>query len=97
MDWVLSLPKDLEIRYNQDIKKLEEERVVEYITSAERIGMAKGILQGEHKILIRLLKHKFPTISEAYLNRVEQEQDEQKLYAWGDGLMTARTVEEIFG
>ena len=104
MDWVLSLPEDLEIRYNQDIKKLEEKRTVKYITSAERIGMKmgyeqgmlQGALQGEHKFLIRLLKRKFPTISESYLKQVEQEQDEKKLCAWGDELITANTVEEIF-
>ncbi len=93
LDWVLSLPKNLEIQYNNDIKRLEEERSVNYITSAERIGMLKG----EHKLLIRLLKKKFPTIADAYLRRVEQEQDESKLCAWGDELVTAKTVEEIFG
>lgn len=109
LDWVLSLPKDLEIRYTNDIKRLEEERSMNYITSAERIGMEKGYeqgilqgklegkLEGEHRLLIRLLKRKFPTISETYLKRVEQEQDEQKLCAWGDELVTAKTVEEVFG
>ena len=96
MDWVLSLPKDLEIRYNQNIKKLEEKRTVKYITSAERIGMQMGILQGEHKLLILLLKQKFPSISENYLKRVEQEQDERKLCAWGAELINAKTLDEIF-
>lgn len=100
MDWVLSLPEDLEIRYNESIKQLEEEKSMEYITSAERIGMKKGyeqgLLQGEHKLLIRQLKKKFPTISDAYLKQVEQEQDESKLCAWGDELVTAKTVEEVF-
>jgi len=100
MDWVLSLPKDLEIRYNLDIKQLEEERSVNYITSAERIGMEKGyeqgMLQGEHKLLILQLKQKFPSISENYLKRVEQEQNEKKLCAWGDELVTANTLEDIF-
>ncbi len=96
LDWVLSLPENLEIRYNENVKQLEEERSMEYITSAERIGMKKGVLEGEHKLLIRQLKRKFPTISDAYLKRVEQEQDESKLCAWGDELVTAKTVEEIF-
>lgn len=96
LDWVLSLPKGLEIKYNQDIKRLEEERSVNYITSAERIGMEKGILQGEHKLLILQLKQKFPTIAETYLKRVEQEQDEKKLCAWGAELIKANTPDEIF-
>lgn len=104
LDWVLSLPEDLEIRYNEDIKQLQGERTMEYMSSIERIGMKKGYeqgklegsIQGEHKLLIRLLKKKFPTISDAYLKRIEQEQDENKLCAWGDELVTAKTVEEIF-
>lgn len=96
MDWVLSLPKDLEIRYNQGIKKLEEERSVKYVTSAERIGMEKGRLQGEHKLLILLLKEKFPTISEDYLKQVEREEDEKKLCAWGAELINAKTPDEVF-
>ena len=83
-------------RYNQDIKQLEEERSVKYITSAERIGMARGILQGEHKLLILQLKQKFPSISENYLKRVEQEQDERTLCAWGAELINAKTLDEIF-
>ncbi len=100
LDWVLSLPKNLEIKYNDDIKRLEEERSVNYITSAERIGMEKGyekgLLQGEHKLLILQLKQKFPSISENYLKRVEQEQDERKLCAWGAELINAKTPDEIF-
>ena len=96
VDWVLSLPKNLDIRYHENVKQLQGERSMEYITSAERIGMAKGILQGEHKLLIRQLKKKFPSISDDYLKRIEQEQDENKLCAWGDELVTAKIVEEIF-
>ena len=96
VDWVLSLPKNLDIRYHENVKQLQGERSMEYITTAERIGMAKGILQGEHKLLIRQLKKKFPSISDDYLKRIEQEQDENKLCAWGDELVTAKIVEEIF-
>lgn len=46
LDWVLTLPEALEIRYNDCIQQIEEERAMSYITSAERIGMKKGYEQG---------------------------------------------------
>ena len=45
IDWVLTLPEDLEIRYNEQIHQLEREKTMTYITSAERIGMKKGYEQ----------------------------------------------------
>lgn len=46
VDWVLALPKELAIRYNDLVHKIEEEKTVAYITTAERIGMEKGFEQG---------------------------------------------------
>jgi hypothetical protein len=41
----MRLPEDLERQYNASIQALEEEKNVRYITSAERIGIEKGIEQ----------------------------------------------------
>ncbi len=49
IDFVLTLPKDLEIRYNDYIHEIEEERTMTYITTAERIGMEKGYQLGIEK------------------------------------------------
>ena len=49
MDWVLTLPESLEIRYNEEIQQFEEEHGVTYITSFERIGIQKGMQQGIHR------------------------------------------------
>ncbi len=40
------LPKELEMNYNETVQKLEGERNVRYVTSAERIGIEKGLQQG---------------------------------------------------
>lgn len=40
------LPKELELNYNETIQKLEGERNVSYVTSAERFGIEKGLQQG---------------------------------------------------
>ena len=49
IDWVLSLPKELEKGLWTEIQKFEEETQMEYVTSVERIGIKKGIEQGIHQ------------------------------------------------
>jgi len=46
IDMVISLPDDLEEAYHEEIIREEEVRGMEYITTAEKIGMRKGIQQG---------------------------------------------------
>jgi 3-methyladenine DNA glycosylase Mpg len=50
IDWVLNLPKELEIVYNQQLMAIEEELKVEYVTTAERIGIEKGLAQAQEYI-----------------------------------------------
>ena len=65
IDWVLTLPAELEQRFLTEIQDREEERKMPYVTSAERIGIEKGIQQGiqqgtrqgEATLLIKLLEH----------------------------------------
>ncbi len=43
---VLTLPENLEIRYNSFIKELEQERNMRYVTSIERQGRQEGLKEG---------------------------------------------------
>jgi len=56
IDWLIGLPKPLEIEYMQDVHALEEATKMAYITSAERIGIEKGIHEGIQKAGIILSK-----------------------------------------
>lgn len=49
IDWVISLPKDLKLRFHEEIIKYEEEKKMPYITTAESIGLQKGISQGREE------------------------------------------------
>ena len=57
IDWVMVLPDELQLRFDETITAYEEERHMQYVTSFERIGMEKGrqegitqgIQQGEEK------------------------------------------------
>lgn len=46
IDWIMSLPQELDREFWQEVIQLEEERRMPYITSVERIGIEKGIQQG---------------------------------------------------
>ena len=43
IDWIFVLPKEATERFHEEIKKYEEEKKMTYITTAERIGIKKGI------------------------------------------------------
>src|ERR1700733_9613030 len=45
IDWLIGLPKPLELEYLNDVHKLEELNKMAYISSVERFGMEKGIEQ----------------------------------------------------
>lgn len=103
MDWVLTLPECLEIRYNQEIQQFEEERGMTYITSFERIGIQKGIQQGiqegiqqgEYAILQRQLQRKFRQIPPQYLAMLLKA-DSETLLGWSEKILVAKSLAEIF-
>jgi hypothetical protein len=46
VDWLMMLPDELTKKFTQDLIAYEEEKKMPYITSAERIGIEKGRLEG---------------------------------------------------
>ena len=46
VDWLLQLPEWLNSQVLQELETIEESKKVRYVTSVERIGMAKGIAKG---------------------------------------------------
>ena len=46
LDWLLQLPEWLNSQVLQELETIEESKKVRYVTSVERIGMAKGIAKG---------------------------------------------------
>lgn len=58
-------------------------------------GKAEGKAQGEAAILVRLLKRKFHMVPEQYLQRIQQA-DADTLLVWGENLLEAETLSEVF-
>ena len=103
IDWVITLPKPLEIRYNQEIQQFEEEHGMTYITSFERIGrqqglqegMQQGIQQGEYTILQHQLQRKFRHVPPRYLAMLLKA-DSETLLRWSEMILEAKSLAEIF-
>lgn len=106
IDWIMSLPQELDREFWQEVIQLEGERRMPYITSVERIGIEKGIQQGiqqsqqqMREILlegIQLgLELKFGEIGLSLLPEISQIEDIEQLRAIHTGLRTVNTVEDL--
>ncbi len=91
IDWVMSLPLELEQEFQQELSQYEEERRMPYITSIERSGIRQGLLKG-----ISLgLKLKFGESGLNLLPEISELNDINLLEAILEGLETVSTVEEL--
>lgn len=62
-------------------------------------GVQQGIQQGERVVLLRLLKRRFRSLSEAEEQALEQRlmaADAQTLCQWSDNLLDAQTLDQVF-
>jgi len=75
IDWLIALPKDLEKEYHQEIIKYKEESKMRYVTTAERIGIEKGMIAEAREMLIAILKENLGTIPDSItkiINSIDQ-------------------------
>ena len=111
IDWMLKLSPELEERLGHEVKRIEAEATMRYVTSWERNGIRKGIeqgiqtgieqgiqtgiLQGEAAVLRRLLKRRFVRLPQWVEERLEQASREE-LESWADRVIEAEALEEVF-
>lgn len=62
IDWVIQLPEGLELEFWQTVQQYEEEIIMPYITSVERLGIQKGRQEGRQEgellLVLRQLNHR---------------------------------------
>jgi len=91
IDWIMSLPLELEREFWQEFRDFEESRRMLYVTSVERFGIRIGLLKG-----ISLgLKRKFGSESTNLLSEIERIEDVSLLEAILEALETVSTVSEL--
>lgn len=99
LDWVLTLPTGLEQRLQGELIRLEGEIRMPYITSIERMGIAKGreegIQQGEVIVLTRLLTRRFGILPDGVVQRLEQA-SRGDLERWTERLLDVPHLEDLF-
>ncbi|ACJ18947.1 DUF4351 domain-containing protein [Coxiella burnetii] len=98
IDWLIHLPKAFEIEYRETVYQWEENNMA-YISSIERFGIQKGLQQGrqegEYALLLRQLQRKFHGVPADYRQKLEKA-DVETLLKWGERLIDASTLEEVF-
>ncbi len=103
IDWLIALPKALEVQYLNKVYELERGKNMAYVSTAEQFGREKGFEEGiqqgwqkgEAAVLIRQLTLKFRKISDNYRQKV-LEADADTLLLWSERILDATTIEEIF-
>lgn len=98
VDWLITLPEELSIYYNNAIKQIEEEQSVKnvnYVTTAERIGRQEGLQEGEVRMLTRLLECRFQKISAELRAKIKQA-DPATLLQWAERVLDADSLAEVF-
>ncbi|NET61361.1 MAG: transposase, partial [Symploca sp. SIO2E6] len=46
IDWVLALPEELKLVFQQELHTFEEDKKMRYVTSIEQMGIEKGLQRG---------------------------------------------------
>ncbi len=76
IDWMMTLPDELQKEFNQEITQYEQEMNMRYVTSIERLGEERGEQRGElkgiQKVLLRQLNHRLGEIQPALIEQVHQ-------------------------
>ncbi len=108
IDWMMRLPKELQVQLRQDLHTLEEESKMTYVTSIERLaieegmqkGMEKGMQQGRREgkvqLLTRQLAARFGALPLWVGDRLARA-DENTLDGWTEAVLSAGSVNEMFG
>jgi hypothetical protein len=95
IDWLLRLPEALETAFWQEVRAYEEERHMTYITSAERIGIEKGLAQGLREGLEEALLLKFGEEGRLVADELTQVDDVEVLRAVKTRLRTATSPADV--
>lgn len=72
------------------------ERIDAWFEEARHKGIQQGLLQGEAKIIARLLERRFGPLPPEVMERLSGAQEAQ-LVAWGEAVLSAPSLEAVFG
>jgi hypothetical protein len=94
IDWMLKLPKELELQLNRELVLIEEEQKMRYVTSIERFAREEGEARGEANTLLKLLKLKFGNMPDWVEEKVNSA-DTTQLDQWVEKIFTAESLDSL--
>ncbi|MDR1280769.1 MAG: DUF4351 domain-containing protein [Opitutaceae bacterium] len=103
IDWLITLPRELELAFRQDLVNYEKQKIMPYITSIERLGREEGRQEGREEgrqegeilVLRRLLRRRFgdlPGWAEERLTHASTDELEE----WSERILDAVIIEDVF-
>lgn len=95
IDWVITLPKDLETSFRQELEQYEREAQMPYITSIERIAKEQGLREGLLSGIELGLELKFGSEGSRIFSEIAQIEDIELLKSIQSGLWQGNTVAEL--
>jgi hypothetical protein len=90
LDWVLTLPENLDVEFKDKLTVYEEERKMKYVTSIERLGIKKGYAE----IILRQLQRRFGPLDAAAQTHIHALPSEQ-IEELSDALLDFTTRAEM--
>jgi hypothetical protein len=95
LDWLLVLPEEMAKSFRQRIEEFEQEPIMKYRTSLERLERREGRQEGLREVVLTQFEEKFGPPDASTLQRIERASREQILL-WAKKILTASSRDEIF-
>jgi Domain of unknown function (DUF4351)/Putative transposase, YhgA-like len=94
VDWMLTLPSDLEAEFKREVQQLEAGRRMKYVTSFERSGIEIGKQQEALSMVTRLLNRRLGNIDDTLVDRLRGLSVEE-LEGLGEALLDFTSVADL--
>jgi hypothetical protein len=91
IDWLLELPQALEEKFWDEVQAYQQERTMPFITTPERVGFRRALLQ----VIEDQLRLKFKEHADAMLAEIRQIYEPETLRAITVAIVTANNPDEI--
>ena len=99
IEWMITLPKDLEPEYLRAVSALSEEDKMTYVTLIEREGIKRGRVEGrvegQAELLLRQIRRRFGAVDEATDRRIRGALA-RELETWSLNILDAATLDDVF-
>ena len=99
IDFIFTLKKSMQKKFNKTIFEYEKENQMNYVSSmqlwGEEIGLEKGLEKGQRRLILKLLENKFGKLSKKYQVRLDAISSNE-LEKIACNLLTATTPDELF-